>query len=496
MRLHRLVCLAGAKLSASFARQVRDVAKFCVSVALLIVLAASLAVADEGWSVKTSQNGWRKSDSHGKVNVVVKKSTILEFDQPYDKALIADENVADVLPLTDRSLYVVGKSVGSTSLAVLDDQKGIIASIDIDITHDAAHLRRALRNSMPLSRIRVTQANGRILLSGSVSDAGGVKKAVAIAEQYAPDAVTNALQVRSVQQVMLEVRFIEANRTASRELGVGLKVRDKNFNADVGGQARLISDIVASTALVSGAQPFGALIARLLDNGSTADAIVRALEGRGLARRLAEPNLVTMSGDKASFLAGGEFPFPIASEDNTITIEFKKFGVGLEFTPTVLGDGLINIKIEPEVSDLDYGSGIRINDTQIPGLVVRRAATTVELRDGQSFAIAGLLQQNNRRLSEELPWIGQVPVLGALFRSAEYQKSQTDLVIIVTPRLVRGVRPGQKLTSPLEGARPSNDVDYFLLSRQDEPHWRTSVRYNGARHRGHIISLRDEGAVQ
>ena len=493
------VRIAGAVRPASVARQIGGLVRNCAWAVVLAALAVSQAIADEGWVSNGSQPGWRKSESHGQVNVVVKKSTILEFRQPYDKALIADDSIADVLPLTDRSIYVVGKSVGSTSLAVLDGQKGIIAALEVDVTHDAVHLRRAIRNSIPQSRVRVTQANGRILLSGRVADAAAVKKAVAIAEQYAPDAVTNALQVRSVQQVMLEVRFVEANRTASRELGVGSKFRNKYFNADVGGQAALVSGFVSSASLVSGAAPFGAMIARLLDNGLTADAIVRALEGRGLARRLAEPNLVTMSGDKASFLAGGEFPFPVASEDNTITIEFKKFGVGLEFTPTVLGDGLINIKIEPEVSDLDYGSGIRINDTQIPGLVVRRAATTVELRDGQSFAIAGLLQQNNRRLSEELPWIGQVPVLGALFRSAEYQKSQTDLVIIVTPRLVRGAQPGQRLSTPLDSSKPSSDVDYFLLSRQQNPGWRTSVRRGNSpidRRTGHIISLRSDGVVQ
>ena len=463
------------------------------------VFLASLANANGNWKEIGNGKAWRMSTSGGKISVVTRKSTIIELNEPYSKALVADEKVADVLPLTDRSIYVVGKEIGSTSLALLDEQKRVIASLEIDVTHDITSLREKLRETIPQSKVQVSGANGRILLSGTVPDATTVEKAVAIAEQYAPKAVTSALQVRAVQQVMLEVRFIEANRTASRELGVGQRLRNGDFNADIGGQAALVNGFVASGALISGTQPFGALIARLLDNGLTADLIVRALEERGLARRLAEPNLVTMSGDKASFLAGGEFPFPVASEENTITIEFKRFGVALEFTPTVLSDGLINLKIEPEVSELDPAGGIRISDVQIPGLVVRKAQTTVELRDGQSFAIAGLLQHNNSRLSQQLPWIGKVPVLGTLFRSAEYRKNQTDLVIIVTPRLVRGTSPGQKLVSPLDETKPSSDLDYFLLSREENPKWRTIVRRDHRRGRvrpGHIISVQSTGEGQ
>ena len=268
------------------------------------------AGANGNWKEFGNGKAWRMSTSSGKISVVTRKSTIIELNEPYSKALVADEKVADVLPLTDRSLYVVGKEVGSTSLALLDEQKRVIASLEVDVTHDIKDLRAKLRETIPQSRVRVSGANGRIVLSGTVPDTTTIEKAVAVAEQYAPKSVTNALQVRAVQQVMLEVRFIEANRTASRELGVSQRLRNGDFNADIGGQSVLANGFVASSALISGTQPFGALIARLLDNGLTADLIVRALEERGLARRLAEPNLVTMSGDKASFLAGGEFPFP------------------------------------------------------------------------------------------------------------------------------------------------------------------------------------------
>ena len=464
-----------------------------------VVFTASPGLANGQWKFTGDGKSWRLSGASGKVAVITRKSVIIELEEPYSKALIADDKIADVLPLTDRSLYVVGKDVGSTSLALLDEEKGLIASLEVDVNHDVKDLEAKLRESIHGERIKVTQANGRILLGGTVPDAQAVKKAVAIAEQFAPKAVTNALNVRAVQQVMLEVRFIEANRNASRELGIGHRARNRYFNTDIGGQALLGNALITSETLLSGTLPFGSVIARWLDNGSSADVIVRALEERGLARRLAEPNLVTMSGDKASFLAGGEFPFPVASEDDTITIEFKRFGVALEFTPTVLGDGQINLRIEPEVSELDAAGGITIGGVQIPGLIVRRAQTTVELRDGQSFAIAGLLQHNNIRQSSQLPWIGQVPVLGALFRSAEYRKNQTDLVIIVTPRLVRGSIPGEKLISPLDGAKPSSDPDFFLLSREENPKWRATVLSARAEHErrgGHIISLKNEGVVQ
>jgi pilus assembly protein CpaC len=184
-------------------------------------------------------------------------------------------------------------------------------------------------------------------------------------------------------------------------------------------------------------------------------------------RRLAEPNLTALSGDTASFLAGGEFPIPVSSTLGTIGIEFKKYGVGLAFTPTVLGDGVINLKIEPEVSEIDPTTSIVLNGITIPALIVRRANTTVELRDGQSFAIAGLLQSINTTNQQQLPWIADVPILGALARSAAFQKKETDLVIIVTPRLVRPARPGDVLRTPLDGTKPGNDADLFLLGQAE-----------------------------
>ncbi len=431
--------------------------------------------------------------SVSEINVVAHKSVVVETERPFSKALIADDKIADIVPLTENLLYVVGKKIGSTNLALLDTEKNMLATVEINVTPDMNDLIAKLRKNLPYNRIQVSHANGMLLLSGTVGDGRAADKAMKIANQYAPNAVTNALEVRSTQQVMLEVRFIEASRNASRELGLGTRVRSSRFNSDTGQQAGIVGEALAATILPSGAAPFGSMIARLLSGGTNVDLIVSALEERGLARRLAEPNLVTLSGVAASFLAGGEFPFPVASDDNKIVIEFKKFGVGLKFTPTVLSDGLINLQIEPEVSELDDTAGVVIADVRIPGLVVRRAQTAIELHNGQSFAIAGLLQHANTRLSLQLPWIGDVPVLGALFRSAEYKKQETDLVIIVTPRLVQAARPGERLVTPHDLTRGSTEKEFFLKGKDEWaralPPVRLPSRAPTPDHYGHIIKL-------
>jgi pilus assembly protein CpaC len=218
--------------------------------------------------------------------------------------------------------------------------------------------------------------------------------------------------------------------------------------------------------------PFGVILAEIVNKGIKIDSLITALETRGLLQRLAEPNLVALSGDTASFQAGGQFPVPVAITSGigiaTPTIEFKDFGILLRFRPTVLNNGIINLSINPEVSELDFTNAVSISGTTIPSILLRRATTTVELRDGQSFAIAGLLQADNARNISQLPWIGSVPVLGALFRSAAYQKDETDLVIIVTPSLVQPAPPGARLATPFDDTVPSNDVDFFLMGQTEQ----------------------------
>jgi pilus assembly protein CpaC len=394
-----------------------------------------------------------------KASVTVKvpfgKSEMLRTDTAFIDIVVADPETADVLPLTDRSLSILGKKIGSTRLSVYGEGKQLVGVFDVEVSYDTTQLAAELASQFPHASFRVSSVNGRILLSGSAPDGVTLDKAVTIAKQFGPE-VINSVRVTQPQQVLLEVRFVEAARSAGRELGIDWDVVGRRFEAATG------AAITGSLNMLSGTEPFGAAIGNLLMGGVSADVIVRGLEDRGIARRLAEPNLVALSGDTASFLAGGEFPFPVQSTNNAISIEFKKFGVGLAFTPTVMADGLINLKIEPEVSQIDPTNSVRVGGVEIPSLIVRRANTTVELRDGQSFAIAGLLQSINEVNQAQLPWIGNIPILGALFRSAAYQKRETDLVILITPRIVRPTRPGDLVRTPLDNTLPPNDVDFFL----------------------------------
>jgi pilus assembly protein CpaC len=441
----------------------------------------------------------RPSEDQIDVQVTLHKSETVRMGVPFSEALVGNPEVADVVPLTDRSIYIVGKKVGVTRLALLDQGKQLLATVDIEVTYDIAGLRRRVKASPALSRVKVQSVNGKILLTGVVPDAVAMQQAMNLAKQVSELEITNAMEVAAPQQVMLEVRFIEADRSASRALGINASVVG-NRAVGITGTESFAGSIkedssgdfvnnltnLAGAGLVNNAIPFGTLIGRVLAGGTQADIFVKALEERGLARRLAEPNLVALSGDTANFLAGGEFPFPSSSKDGEVEVTFKKFGIGLAFTPTVLAEGQINLKIEPEVSDLDPTNSVKVNGAEIPTLIVRRASTTVELRDGQSFAIAGLLQSNHVKSQRQLPWLGDVPILGALLRSAAWQKKDTDLVIIVTPRLVRPRAPGQKIATPLDKTLPSNDRELFLLGKQEVNVGRPDS------FTGHIIDLKNE----
>ena len=259
---------------------------------------------------KVATNG-----EHVHLQVVVSRAVTLAADARISEILIGNPAIADVVALTDRSLYVLGKKIGITSVSVLNDQKRILAVLSVEVTFDIDGLRKSLAAHVPASGVQLTSVNGRVLLTGTVSDATTLSRALAIAEQYAPGAVTNALTVRGSQQVLLEVRFIEASRDSSRDLGIAWDV--------VGKRVSLATGI---TGLASNSIPFGAAVATLLDGGTKVDLLIQALEKRGLARRLAEPNLVALSGDTANFLAGGEFPFPVQNNSvggsNLLTVEF------------------------------------------------------------------------------------------------------------------------------------------------------------------------------
>jgi pilus assembly protein CpaC len=378
------------------------------------------------------------------------------------RLVVGDPAIASAVPTTERSFYILGKAEGRTNVAVHDPGDKLIGLIDVEVGADTPDLRDTIRSAIPRANVRVDTVNGKLRLSGSVPDAIALRKVLEIAEQYSPGAVINALQVTGGQQVMLEVRFLEVERNAGRQLGVsfaGLTGNGHGFSTGAFQPPQTGQGITYNSNLPSGDPPFATLLAQILNNGIHADILVQALEEKSLGRRLAEPNLVALSGDTASFVAGGEFPFTVDNgDDRPATTVFKPFGIILNFTPTVLSNGIINLKLNPEVSEI-----ASVSARGVPILSTRKTTTTVELRDGQSFAIAGLLQSRHLKDQQQLPWIGQIPVLGALFRSSSFQENESDLVIIVTPRLVQPAPPGRPLKTPLDDAKGSNDVEFFMI---------------------------------
>jgi pilus assembly protein CpaC len=415
----------------------------------------------------------RLAGGQAQLSVVHRTSQTLRTDQAFTDVVVADPDIADAVPLTDRSIYVLGKKVGVTSVSVYDADKKLVGVIEVDVTQNAPRAAAEIRRSVDGS-VRARAQGGGIALNGEAADAVQADRAARIARaQGGP--VINQMRVRGPQQVMLEVRFIEVSRNAGRDLGVRLESQSTGNGVTATrsgrGQIGVLGFAGGATALANpaGAQPFGTIIGNLVRGGTNIDVIIQALEEQGVARRLAEPNLVTMSGEKASFLAGGEIPVPVSQALGVATVEYKKVGVGLVFTPTVLSEGMINLRIEPEVSNIDATGGAVVGGVQVPRISVSRASTVVELKSGQSFAIAGLLQNSSTSVAEQLPWAGDIPILGALFRSRSYQQKETELAIIVTPHLVQPVKPGQRLRTPHDNSRPGNDVDQFLVGRSEVP---------------------------
>lgn len=439
-----------------------------------------------------------------RVKVIVNKSRTFKVDTAFATIVAGSPDIVDVKSLSDHLIYVQGKQTGTTNVILFDSSMKQIGILDVEVVIDTSNLQQNIRTSTGAQGIRVSASEGQVVLSGTAADAVVAERAMAIATSSVAKGgtVVNAMSVAAPQQVMLEVRFLEVNRDAGRDLGVNLYAANANgtnvgntglgtatarrvpiggVNGAVGsppaGSLPLLGTVgtLVGTAGGLAPTPYGSLLTSIVRtaNGGSVDLLISALETKGLARRLAEPNLTTLSGDAARFLAGGEFPVPVASTAGTaglvptVTIEFKKFGVELAFVPTVLSRGVINLRVEPSVSELDFSNAVQIAGTVIPALTRRDARTTVELRDGQSFAIAGLLQTRNRQDVSQLPWIGSVPVIGTLFSSKSYQQQETDLVIIVTPRLVAPAAPGQQLASPLDSRLPANDVDFFLNGQME-----------------------------
>jgi len=400
-------------------------------------------------------------------SLVIESGTgrVINLSAPATNVFVADPKVAEVRPASASSLFVFGVAAGHTTVAALDGTGQAIAQFDITVqpsAFGAAQAQAMIARLVPGSRVQVQPQSKSLLLSGSVATPSDAAQAAAIAKGFISEgqAVENQIGVQAPVQVTLAVRIAQMSRTVVRNLGINWSaIGNVGSNMQISPALTLAAvGTVGAVPLIGAAKGFG--FAGIID----------ALANDNLAHILAEPNLTAMSGQTASFQVGGEFPIPVAQQNNTITVAFKSFGVMLTFLPTVMSDGRINIHVKPEVSDLDPADGIQIgtgNSTfKIPALRVRRAESTVELGSGQSFAIAGLLETTTADTPQSVPGLGDVPVLGALFRDSQFNRQELELVILVTPYIVRPVDNRADLHVPTENYKPATDIERILFLRQ------------------------------
>jgi pilus assembly protein CpaC len=405
------------------------------------------------------------------LDIPMNRAVVVESDVPFTELSIANPGIADISSLSDRTIYVLGKEPGRTTLTLLAADGRLITNVDVHVSPDMAEFKERLTQILPGENIEVRTANDGIVLSGTVSSAARLDRALDLAQRYAPDRVSNLMSVGGTQQVMLKVRFAEMQRSVSKALSSSLSLNGSSLqngrnirggtNTTVGqtGITNSLNNIIPTANDSNGAflLGFGA-------GGVEVGVLLEALEARGVVRSLAEPNLTALSGQQATFLAGGEYPVPVSNDDGAISVEYKPFGVELNFTPRVVDGDIINLELLAAVSGIDPSNSFSANGFEISAFSRRETSTTVEMRDGESFAIAGLLSDDFTDLSGQVPWIGDVPILGALFRSAEYSRRQTELVIIVTPHLVSPTR-GMALALPTDRVRPPSEQDLFLFGR-------------------------------
>ena len=393
------------------------------------------------------------------ITVAKDKSTAFRLTGSAGQIVVAQPDIAEIVANTDRSLYIRGKTLGATNILVYDTAKRLVEVIDVKVGHDLSGIQADMSAALPGEPIKVSNLAGGLMLSGEVSTSSVAARAKTIAERYAPGGVSSTLTVEAAQQVMLEVRILEASRDSLKDFGVNLAVANN-------------SGVVFGSGLgLVGNNPAQGTLAISTNVGpTTIDVTLRALEEKGIIRTLARPNLAAISGEEATFLAGGEFPYPVPAGVGEVTIEFKPFGVNLKFTPTVQDSGLIRLKVAPEVSALDPTNALKIGDYELPALTVRRASTTIELRNGESFAIAGMFQQDYVNAVRQLPWLGDIPVLGTLFKSGRWKRSETELLILVTPRLTTAAESRTLTPNPMiAGSEPSAIDVIFQSMVMDKP---------------------------
>jgi pilus assembly protein CpaC len=401
------------------------------------------------------------------LNVPMNRAVVVESDTPFSELSIANPGIADISTLSDRTIYVLGKAPGRTTMTLLSPDGKLISNVEVHVTPDIEEFKERLQEILPGEKIEVRTANDGIVLSGTVSSTAKLDRALDLADRYAKDHVSNLMQVGGTQQVMLKVRFAEMQRSVEKRLSTSLALGggvDVGVLGATGTVASQTAEDVADELFRLTPGTSGALGLGFTAGSMQFGILLEAMEEKGVVRTLAEPNLTALSGQEAKFLAGGEYPIPVADGNGAITIEYKPFGVELNFTPTVVDGNLINLQMDAAVSSIDSTVTVTTGGVSVNAFKRRQTSTTVEMRDGESFAIAGLLQDDFRDLNGQVPWLGDIPVLGTLFRSADYQRNQSELVIIITPHLVTPVR-GDTLALPTDRVRLPSEKELFLFGK-------------------------------
>jgi pilus assembly protein CpaC len=454
------------------ARWAPSISRFCLALLLFFGFCSAASAAHLLERVKNQEISQvvRLKVGHSKV-----------FKTPFTlkRISVADPEIADIILISEREVYVNGLAPGVTNISMWGKTRFTSASVMVEA--DLTLLKEKLHQILPKEKIGAEAAGDSIVLSGEVSGPIAQSTAISLALPYAggkKDKVVNLMHVGGVQQVLLEVRVAEINRRVAERIGVNFNalapggnfgVNQINSLASVSDLVRVFTGVTRSSSTTSFTQGLSSTLTALggwTAAGTLWTVFLDLLKQQNLGRVLAEPNLVTTSGQKASFLAGGEFPIPVPQSGiggaATITIEFKKYGVQLEFTPTVLNDAKIAVKVHPIVSELDYTNSLTTDNYVVPGLLTREMDTHVEVGDGQTFSIAGLLSDNSRNIINKFPVLGDIPVLGVLFRSTNYQKNETELVALVTPHLVKPMAPGVARLPTDKWIEPT-DIDTYLL---------------------------------
>jgi pilus assembly protein CpaC len=422
------------------------------------------------------------------VRIGLNKSIVIRLPAAARDVLVGNPDIVDAVVRTKNTAYLFARAAGQTNVFFFDDQGQQILALDLEAAQDMAALQKLIHRTIPGSRITVDTINDNVVLGGIAATPAEAKTAMDLAIKYAGDEkkVMSTIAVTGKEQVMLRVRIAEVQRDVLKQFGINtqaiFEIGNFGFNwTNVNPFTANPNGLLSPQSRIIGSFNDGCATAQM-DSGC---AIIRAMERDGILRTLAEPTLTAISGESAKFLAGGEFPVPVAGDDQEISIEFKPFGVGLGFTPVVMSEGRISLKIDTEVSELSTENTLAVatgnNTLVIPGLTVRRAQTTVELPSGGSIAMAGLIKEQTKQHINGTPGLKSIPILGALFRSRDYLSNQTELVVIVTPFVVDAVSDRQ-LATPLDGLNIATDRQTILLGRLNKVYGAIGNRPTGVYH--------------